>query len=475
MKCAKAMPLETSRLFELLLFLSIFAMALQAPLDTDMWWHLAAGRFSPTLRPLRIDIFSHTVEGSSWLNHSWLAQHFLYALYRLGGLQAIALATACLVTLTFLAIYPRRGNPYIKGFSLLLVALASSGVWTPRPQLFSFLAFAFVLRRLESLKGKADFFLIPIVFVLWANLHAGYSSGLLLLSLSLIGSLIDSIVYRDPESSWRAKALTLILLLSVLGVCFNPWGPELLLYPFKTLRIKTLQAYIQEWASPDFHLLINHPAIWLTIAIIWVLAFSGIPAKWSELLPLSAFFYFYLVAVRNVAFYSLVAAQILFQHGELALRRFGALRPLGQKRPINTIILGLALIVVALRGYYVLGGRTIRACEEASLPAKAVDFILKEGLSGNLFNSYNWGGYLIWHLYPNCRVFVDGRTDLYGDEVLEEYLQVVRADKGWEEVLEKHKVEIVIVEKELPIARCLELRGGWRKVYEDSLAVVFVK
>ena len=475
MKCAKAMLLETSRLFELLLFLSIFAMALRAPVDTDMWWHLAAGRFSPTLRPLRLDIFSHTVEGSSWLNHSWLAQHFLYGLYRLGGLRAIALATACLVTLTFLTIYPGRGNPYIKGFSLLLAALASSVVWTPRPQLFSFLAFAFILKRLESLKEKADFFLIPITFVLWANLHAGYASGLLLLFLCLIGSLIDSIIYHDPESPRRARALSLILLLSLLGVCLNPWGFELLSYPLTTLKIKTLQAYIQEWASPDFHLLANHPAIWLTIAIILVLAFSTIPAKWSELLPLSAFFYLYLTAARNVAFYSLIAAQILFRHGEVALRRFGTLRPSGQRSPINTIILGLALVAVALKGYYVLGGQAIQAREEACLPAKAVDFILKEGLNGNLFNSYNWGGYLIWRLYPSCHVFVDGRTDLYGDEVLEEYLRVAKADEGWEKVLEKHKVGIVIVERELPIVRCLELSGGWRKVYEDSMAVVFVK
>ena len=469
------MVFETSRLFEFLLFLSIFVMALGAPVDPDMWWHLAAGRFSPTLKPLKVDVFSHTVEGNSWLNHSWLAQHFLYGLYRLGGLQAIALATACLITLTFLTLYPGRGNPYIKGFSLLLAALASSGVWTPRPQLFSFLAFAFLLKRLENLKGKADFFLIPLVFVLWANLHAGYASGLLLLFLSLIGSLIDSIVYRDADSSRRAGGLTLILLLSLLAVCFNPWGPELLSYPFTTLRIKTLQAYIQEWASPNFHLLANHPAIWLTIALIFVLAFSGIPAKWSELLPLSAFFYLYLMAVRNVAFYSLVGAQILFRHGEVALRRFGAFRPSGQRSLINTILLSLALVAVVLRGYYVLGEQAIRAQEEAYLPAKAVDFILKERFTGNLFNSYNWGGYLIWRLYPSCRVFVDGRTDLYGDEVLEEYLRAARAEEGWEEVLGKYKVQIVIVERELPIVRFLELREEWRKVYEDSKAVVFVK
>lgn len=467
--------LTVSRLFELLLFIAIFAMALRPPVDTDMWWHLAAGRFSPPFAPLKFDLFSHSVEGNPWLNHSWLSQHVLYGLYRAGGLQAIALATAFLVTLTFLILYPGPGNPYLKGFSILLAALASSVVWTPRPQLFSFLAFAFVLKRLGSLRGKPDFLIIPAIFALWANLHSGYAAGLLLLFLSFAGNIADALLYRDPEAGRKARLLSLILPLSLLAVCLNPWGPELLFYPARTLRIKSLQAYIQEWASPDFHLLANHPGIWLTIAVMLALAFSGIPAGWAELLPLFAFFYLYLMAVRNVAFYSMVAVLTLFRHGEIALRRFGLVRPSGKGSRLNTLVLFLALLAVVLRGYYTLRGDAIQAQEALSLPKGAVEFILKEKLAGNLFNSYNWGGYLIWHLYPSCRVFVDGRTDLYGDEILSQFLRVMRAEEGWERILDEYKVDMVIVEKNMPLVRCLELKERWRKVYEDSLAVVFVR
>lgn len=466
--------LKTSSLFVLLLFLSIFLMALRVPVDTDMWWHLAAGRYSPALRPLKFDFFSHTVEGTPWLNHSWLSQQFFYGLYRVGGLQAIALATAFLVTLSFAIIYSGQGNPYVKGFSLLMAALASSVVWTPRPHLFSFLAFAFIIKRLEGLRRRTDIILLPFVFMLWANLHGGYAAGLLVVLLSLAGNLGDSLLYKDPEAKRKAKLLALILPLTLLAVCFNPWGFELLLYPVKTLRIKTLQAYIQEWASPDFHLLANHPGIWLTIAIMLVLAFSRIRVKWADLLPLLGFFYLYLLAVRNIAFYSLLAGLTLMRYGEVALQRFDFLRPSNKRSHLNTLILILALVVASFRSYHVLKEQSIRAQERSRLPRNAVEFSLKEGLKGNLFNSYNWGGYLIWHLYPNCKVFVDGRTDLYGEGVLRDFLRVARAEEGWERILEKYKVKIVIVEREIPVVRCLELQKGWRKVYEDSLAVIFV-
>lgn len=139
------------------------------------------------------------------------------------------------------------------------------------------------------------------------------------------------------------------------------------------------------------------------------------------------------------------------------------------------MILVLALLAAALRGYSVLRDQTLKASERASLPATAVEFIRREGFTGNLFNSYNWGGYLIWHLYPNRRVFVDGRTDLYGDKILGEFIRAFRAEDGWEQILEKHDVKIVVIERTAPVARCLELKKEWHKVYEDSLAVIFVR
>ncbi len=466
---------RTADLFRMLLFLSIFAMALRTPIDTDMWWHLAAGRYSLVLRPLKFDLFSHTAEGLSWMNHSWLSQHFFYGLYKFGGLQAIALATASIVTLTFFILWPGRGNPYVEGFSLLLAALAFSPAWTPRPHLFSFLAFAIVLRCVEKLRGRREVLLLFLTFMLWANLHGGFVAGLLLLFLSFAGNLADSLFFRNPEAGRKARLLALILPLSILAVCFNPWGPELLLYPVRTLTIKTLQAYIQEWSSPDFHLLSNHPAIWLTAAVMLVMAFSGMPPRWADLLPLLAFFYLYLMSVRNVAFYSMVAGLFLARFGELALRRFGTMRISDRRSLLNTLILALAIVAVAIKGYWAVRDQTIKTAERTYLPAGAVEFILKEKLTGNLFNSYNWGGYLIWRLYPQCRVFVDGRTDLYGDEILGEFIKVFRAGERWEQILEKHNVKIVVVERTAPVVRCLQSQKGWRKVYEDSLAVVFVR
>ncbi len=128
----------------------------------------------------------------------------------------------------------------------MLAALAFSPARTPRPHLFSYLAFAIVLKRLEGLRAKTDLFLLPLTFALWANLHGGYVAGLLLLFLSIVGNMADFLLHHEPEAGKRARLLGLTLVLSFLAVCFNPWGPESLLYPIRTLRIKALQAYIQE-------------------------------------------------------------------------------------------------------------------------------------------------------------------------------------------------------------------------------------
>jgi hypothetical protein len=90
-----------------------------------------------------------------------------------------------------------------------------------------------------------------------------------------------------------------------------------------------------------------------------------------------------------------------------------------------------------------------------------------------LFNTYNWGGYVVWALYPRYLSFVDGRTDLFGDEILQEYLQAWRAEPGWPEILARWRIRVALLEPNAPLARALD-EAGWTSAYRDELAVVLI-
>ncbi|HIK10948.1 MAG TPA: hypothetical protein IGS52_11875, partial [Oscillatoriaceae cyanobacterium M33_DOE_052] len=144
---------------------------------------------------------------------------------------------------------------------------------------------------------------------------------------------------------------------------------------------------------------------------------------------------------------------------------------------LNWLILALVTIAATVKIALVLQPATITQAEAASLPLGAVRYLREQRPAGPMFNSYNWGGYLIWALYPDYRVFVDGRTDLYDDAFLRDYLKVALVRPGWEAVVERYDVRLIVIERESVLATVLALtpdpsavaagegRGGWRLVY----------
>jgi hypothetical protein len=114
-----------------------------------------------------------------------------------------------------------------------------------------------------------------------------------------------------------------------------------------------------------------------------------------------------------------------------------------------------------------------QAAFRQNMPVDAVAFIKQQALPGRLFNSYNWGGYLLWEL-PEYPVFIDGRTDLYNDEVINQWLQVVRAEPGWQQILDRWGVRLVLIEPAMPLVGHLK-NAGWQELYRDDVAVVYAR
>ncbi len=486
--------LTLSRLLAALTFMSVFVMAARPPLDTDTYWHLRAGEWQVEQRALlRVDTFSHTRAGEQWINHSWLSQLAIYGAYAALGDVGLALYTAVLATAGMAFVYPQlRTNAMVRAFVTVLAAASAAIFWSARPQMVSFFLSAVVLYLLwlRRKRGIDRLWLIPPLLALWANVHGGFAIAFILIALSMAGELArwlfeevfgrgESVRQPLREGLRPAGRLALVGLVSAAAVSLNPYGPRLLLYPFRTVGIGALQDFIQEWASPNFHTPQTWPFIGLLLGTLVIVGLSGQRIDWRDVALVGGTAASALLAARNIATFSIVAAPLLARHLDAWLSGLGVRfdlirRPRGPVLIVNWVLLGLALAASVLAIGVRLHPAAVAEQREAMLPVEATVALEATRPPGRLFNSYNWGGYLIWTArdYP---VAVDGRTDLYDDALLREYLTAYLAQPGWEAVLDAWQVNTVLVERSSPLARVLAERVDWRVVHEDGLASLCVR
>jgi hypothetical protein len=202
----------------------------------------------------------------------------------------------------------------------------------------------------------------------------------------------------------------------------------------------------------------------------------------TDFLLVTGFAYMGLVAVRNVAFFALVAPMVLTRHAEPLILDLNRLlrKPAKEdermprwEKGVNWALFGLIVLAALARIILVFPQSINENTFRQTLPVDAISYLRNNQPAGRLFNTYNWGGYLMWEapMYP---VFVDGRTDLYNDEVIDEWLKAIRGEVGWQDLLERWQVNTVLVEP--TAALVVEMKkSGWKQLYEDPVAVIFTR
>ena len=476
--------LTTERVATVLLFGLVFALAVRLPTDTDVWWHLRAGDQIVHHGIIRTDSFSHTMAGARWVDHSWGAEVVLYAVWRLAGTYGLALYTAVLATLGMWLVHRMSsGSLLARGPALLLGAATAAIFWTPRPQMLSFALTAALLYLLHLHKREQRdlLWVVPVLMAVWANLHAGYSIGLILLLGSIGGEVLGHLYDRNGETvvPWAGvRKLAIVTAASVAAVCVNPYGWRILAVPLQTIGIGALQDYVLEWRSPDFHEYSTWPFAFLVLALVGVLGASRRRLDWTDFCLAAGTAFMGLLAARNIAVFAVVATPILARHlaGIAADRGWATpdTAPVGRRQALlHAILVAVIVLAVGAKTVAELERPTAAADQRRTLPVGAADYLRRDDPPGLMFNSYNWGGYLMWRL-PDRPVFVDGRTDLYGDDfIVHDYLDVVDGAPGWEETLDRYDVGILVIEADSTLARMLRRDDAWRVTYEDDRATVF--
>jgi hypothetical protein len=478
--------LQTRNVFVAIVALGLFTMAARNVTDPDVWWHLRTGQLIVQTHAIfHTDPYSFTRFGQPWVDHEWLSQILIFGVYRLAGWGGLIVGFGAVIAAAFLVVFLRSpGRPYVAGVITLLGAFASAPSWGVRPQMLTLLLASVLLLILErSYERPKLLWWTPALMLFWVNLHAGYALGIGLMALFLVGDWLDvAFGIKEGPTAVRFRALSLAILVCLAVVPLNPYGVAMYIYPLQTLRSRTMQSYIGEWFSPDFHQARYLPTLAIILATVALPALSPRRLRPREIVLLSVTTYAALRSVRHIPIYALIAIPILSSMVMAWLQERGIAKGLSSKQTpmtpaktlLNAVLLAGFLIFLLVRLHYVTHRQA--EAEAKELPAVAVSFIATHQPPAPILNHYNWGGYLIWKLYPEYRVYIDGRADLYGDAFMDDLATTyyLRGD-SWRNPFEKWGIRTVVLPPDAPLVTALRALPDWETLYGDNQAVVLTK
>lgn len=479
-----------------LLALLAVALALQPLGDFDVWYHLAAARLLWTSGAWPTsNAFAFSVSDRPDVDVYWLYQLGLYGAHSVAGPNGCILLAAALTLATVGTVYvaARRHAPGALVASLLALALvAASPRLVPRPELVGSFLLAVFLLVLDDYprSGRALYALLPLQ-VLWTNTHGTVPIGMLVVACYWLGA---ACAFLPLPAGWRAASgctraelgrLTLVLVLLPVVTLLNPWGLAGARLPLDMLAgllgDSAAGQSIGELQPPSAVAGPVAAPAWSAMVVVAALSFLFAVRRW------------HLGRVLAVAIFALVSARafkavppfVWVAVPAIAANLGPLVRGWEGRSRVASAVAGLAL--ATLLGL-VLTNRYWRAASADTelrlgvsrlrTPAEAVDFALEVGLGSRPFNTFESGGYLAWRLYPERRVFIDGRTSAYPESLWDRYFTALEEPETWPRLAAEHGFDWALVyhryQAAHPLAAYLAGGHGWTMVYRDEIASLYV-
>jgi hypothetical protein len=482
---------SVSQVVFLIVFLGCFAGSGSFLLrDGDTGYHIRAGEI--ILRDLAVprhDPFSFITPTMRWTTHEWLSEVVMAIVHKALGLPGIVFLFALLLSATYWllsrAIRSFRRNILMDLLILVLVILSSTFHWLARPHVFTLLLVVLLYHVLTlHQENRGNYlYLIPPMMLLWVNLHGGFIVGFLFMGIFLSGHFLRYLASKGEERSVSAnkgKQLSLVLAASVLAALVNPFGVQSFLFPFRVVFDTYLMDHVQEFLSPNFHDVF--PYRYLLLFLIGILGLSKAGLTATELMLVLPFTSMSLYSLRYIPLCAIVYAPILSKYGDILIQQYeGRGSRLLRERSlvydrIDASAKGYAIPLVVLVVVAALAtGKIPVRFPEKTAPEAAIGFLRANPIPGNMFNHDEIGDYVIYWLYPRCKVFVDGRADMYGPPILKEYSTVAGIEPGWKDVLGKYDINYIFYYSDSVLVRHLSTDAGWRKIYSDKMTSIFLR
>jgi hypothetical protein len=452
-------------------------------LDPDVWWHLRVGQWVVEHGQVTAtDPFSRLDQ--PWVAYSWLYEVLLYGLYQAFGLAGVVVYRAAMALAVVAAVHAlarRLERRFLVATGLTAAAvLAVAPLFSERPWLFTVLFGTLTLHAVVALRrGESPRWVwtLPLVFVVWANVHIQFVYGLILLGLACVAPWIDRLLPARSASEGARSALAGASgwsLPVLAGLCFlatfvTPYHARLYLVVVEYATQPGPFRWVNELKAMEFREVSDYVVLALTLAAWFALGRK----RWSsfEILLLAGTALLAFRARRDLWFLVLADLVVLASLGPDEVPEQERFR-LGWAGAA-ALLAGLALVAFGRAATQDLSPAGLQAAVEKRFPVAAAAHVREHEYKGPLFNDFNWGGYLIWAL-PGLPVSIDGRTNLHGDERTERYGRVWGGQPGWRDDPDLSGAGVVIAPMDTALASLLEFDPRFRLVHEDGLARVFV-
>jgi len=464
------------------------AFRISAFSNRDIWWHLRSGLWILQNHGVpRTGLFSQYAE-RPWVASSWAFEVLLAGAYKVLGLRAIpVLLIAFKLALAAVTFLLARGWRGVFWGAVVLSAIAQYVLvdLQPLPIVFSILFFGVELILLLHSRRTGDLhplFWLPLLFLLWANLHGQFLDGLLLLGLYLAADFAEFFLHRFGMSSIAPPAhslpkITAIAGLSIIATFLTPYSFQLFPNVFQSAYGRVVFEYFQEMRAFDFRRPQDFVLLLLAMAAFLVLGRQ----RSRDLFKLGMMVIFVLLAFRvqrDLWCVALPAIAVIADALAESRPRSLLLRSGGRWKWDKSLVTTLAVVVFLAAILRVPSSETIMRRVSRVLPVKACDYIRANQLPAPLYNTYAWGGFLIWYL-PEYPVSIDGRVNLYGDEINARHLQAAEGKQRLETDPSFMRARTILLERGSGMTEALTklpvLRAQFRVAYQDDIATILVR
>jgi hypothetical protein len=447
--------------------------------EGDVWWHAATGKLIlSTGHVPTVDPYSFTVHGNPWMAYEWLGEVVMALAARMRSLQGLqvllTLLSAILVVLTYCYAWVRTNNPLASAAAVALLLQVEQPMFTLRPQLMGYIFLLLTLVSLDLYKqGRVKkLWFLPLIFALWVNTHSSFVLGLLFVACYWVAGLFSfqwGNLIADRWEKTKRSHLLLISLLCGLALFVTPYGTRLATYPFELMLNQPLNVrFVVEWQHLDFSTWWGHAFLILVLAWIAVQIVSPIVYRLEILAPLLFLTYESFVHFRFLLIFVPMFAPVMATYLARLLPEYDAAKECYAMNAvfIGTILLGCLALLPS--------NAKLQETLSRTYPVGAVEYLRAHPVPSRMFNDDHWGGFLIWSLWPEHKVFIDGRLDIYEyGGVLADYLPIARADQNTFVLLHKYDIKSCLLPREGPLVSKLAASPDWEKAYEDGNSVIF--
>jgi hypothetical protein len=471
--------------------------------DAGTGWHIRTGQLILSTHHIpTTDPYSSIMAGKPWIAWEWLYDVLVGALNSGLGLNGVVWFTALVIAAVFswtFHLIIARGSTLFLGIILILLAISASMIHIlARPHVVTWFFAVMWYSVLDSLErepltiklgpSSRRLWLLPISMILWVNLHGGFLLGFVFCLIFWVSALWtwstshgtglnDSL--KKIAVAKRLRSLSWVTLLSIAASFLNPYGWALHYHVFSYLTNRFLMDHVEEFQSPNFHLIAQRCFLLLLILAFATVAVRRRSLKVSELLLLLFAIYSGLYASRNIPVSAILVVLIV---GPLLLPLGRPTQFTERMRLVNSRLRGHVWPLVAVIFVFIVdlnGGRLAGKLladahfDPNRMPVAAVDNLAKLGMSQPVLTPDYWGGYLIYRLYPQTQVVIDDRHDLYGEQVLAPYLKMIHAQPGWDNFLRIHNVSCAVIPRNSALSTVLSQTPQWKPIHSDDVAITF--